>query len=101
MNFNRFVDKESLNSLSWCIMATVSFTEIFKISFPLIDPRLFVIFFSLFISYARMCLSKNVDDKKLKENLLIVLLNVPPIALGSMGMYDVILKTIFKSFGLE
>ena len=94
---NHFIEKESLNSLSWCIMLVIALTEVFKICFPFIEPRILVLFFSIFTSYSKMYLNNGVTKENLKEKLLISFFNVAPIALGAIGSYDMVLKFIFKS----
>ena len=98
--FDHFIEKESLNSLSWCIMLGVALTEVFKICLPIIEPRIIVLFFSIFVSYSKMYLNNHITKKNLKERLLISFFNVAPIAIGAIGAYDMVLKFIIKGFGV-
>lgn len=100
-NFNHFIKKEDLNSLSWCIMIVIALTEAFKICLPFIEPRLLVLFFSVFVSYTKMYLNNGVNKENIKEKLLIAFINVAPISVGAIGTYDMVLKFILRSFGVN
>ena len=100
-NFNHFIEKENLNSLSWCIMIVIALTEAFKMCLPFIEPRFLVLFFSIFVSYTKMYLNNGVTKENIKEKLLIAFINVAPISVGAIGTYDMVLKFILKSFGVN
>lgn len=97
---NQFIDKESFNNLSKCIAIVVALTEIFKICFSIIDPRILAIIFSFLVSFSRIYLNSDIDKTNIKEAILIGFFNIIPIALGSMGAYDIILKIILQNFGV-
>ena len=100
-NFNHFIKKEDLNSLSWCIMIVIALTEAFKICLPFIEPRFLVLFFSVFVSYTKMYLNNGVNKENFNEKLLIAFINVAPISVGAIGTYDMVLKFILRSFGVS
>lgn len=98
-NFNRFIQKEDLNNLGLCIALTVGLTEIFKIVLPVLEPRILVLVFSILISYTKMYLNNGITENNKKEKILIAFFNVIPIAIGSIGSYDMILKVLMKMLG--
>jgi hypothetical protein len=99
VNFNRFIQKEDLNSLGLCIALTVGLTEIFKIILPVFEPRILVLIFSTLISYTKMYLNNGITANNKKEKILIAFFNVIPIAIGAIGSYDMILKIFIKVLG--
>lgn len=93
VKISRFIQKEDFNNLALCISLTVGLTEIFKIIFPFLEPKLFVIAFSFLVSYSKMHLN---NEDATKDDEIIAFFNVIPIALGAIGSYEMILKALFK-----
>ena len=82
-------------------MIVIALTEAFKICLPMVEPRLIVLFFSIFVSYTKMYLNNHLTKENLKERLLIAFINVAPICIGAIGTYDMVLKFILRSFGVN
>lgn len=101
VNFNRFIQKEDLNNLSLCIALTVGLTEVFKIILPFIEPRILVLAFSTLVSYTKMYLNNGITENNKKEKMLIAFFNIIPIAIGSIGSYDMILRSLIKMIGVK
>lgn len=97
VEFNKFITKENFNNLTWCIVLVVGITEIFKIIFGGLEPRILVILASTLVSYTKMYLNNGVTKENIKEKLLIAFFNIMPIAIGAIGAYDMILKTFIRT----
>lgn len=94
---NEFIKRESLNNLSICIGLVVAMTEVIKGILTNVEPRIIVLITSILISFARMYL--NLDEKNIKDEMIIAFFNVIPISIGAIGAYDMIIKVIMKSIG--
>jgi hypothetical protein len=98
IKIDNFIEKENFKNLFWCIAVVVGITEITKIFLPVFEPRIIVVFWSFFVSAARLFLVNNIDRENAKEKVLIAFFNLIPIALGAIGSYDMIVKLILKTF---
>ena len=100
-NLNQFITKDNFSSLTSCVALVITITEMFKLLFTGIEPRILVIIFSFIVSFTKMYFEQEDTDLDIKKQILIALYNVVPIAIGSIGAYDMIIKVISKSFGVE
>jgi hypothetical protein len=98
VKIDSFVEKNNFKSLFWCIAIVVGLTEISKIFFPNIEPRIAVVCWSIFVSAARLILVNNVDRENAKEKIIIAFFNIIPISLGAIGSYSMIVKLILNAF---
>lgn len=94
---SRFISKENFSSFTWCMGFVVSITEVLKMFFVGVDPRILVVICSAFVSFARAYLLGKEGNKNLKEEILISFCDVFPISICAMGCYDVLLKLFEKS----
>ena len=82
-----FITSDSLTSLSGCAIACGIVTQILK-NFITINPILINLAVALFISAIKLMNSKDYS----KQNIMICILNIFPIALTASGGYDIISK---------
>lgn len=98
IKIDHFIEKDNFKSLFWCIAIVVGITEITKIFFPNLEPRITVIFWSFFVSVMRLVLVNNIDRENAKEKIIIAFFNIIPMALGAIGSYDLVVKFILNAF---
>lgn len=88
-----FISKDTFKSLAGCILVVESCTECIKFLFPDVNCGLWVAFiFSITISFVRLLFSEDYS----RENIILTIINVLPIFLGSVGIYQAGIKTITK-----
>ena len=87
---NSFIDKGSFKTLAGCIFVVEIFTESIKQLVPDIKGVWLAFFFSVLVSLIKII----VDDKYKKEDIIMALVNIMPIFLGSIGIYETIVKAI-------
>ena len=88
-----FISKDTFKSLAGCILVVESCTECMKFLFPDVNCGLWVAFiFSITISFVRLLFSEDYS----RENIILTIINVLPIFLGSVGIYQAGIKTITK-----
>lgn len=88
-----FISKDTFKSLAGCILVVESCTECMKFLFPDVNCGLWVAFiFSITISFVRLLFSEDYS----RENIILTIINILPIFLGSVGIYQAGIKTITK-----
>ena len=94
---DRFLEKESLNSLLVCIILVVAMTQMAKSICPSVNALAVVTIFSAITSYSRMLLNNHLTQDNLIERIVMATINIIPIAFGSVGSYDLIVHNILKN----
>lgn len=85
--FSEFIGKENFSSLASC-SAIVGFLVEGVKSFSMINPIATCFIFSAIVSGIKLVLSGDYS----KNNVLLAIINIVPIALTASGGYDVIKK---------
>lgn len=96
-NLDRFLEKESLNSLVVCIVLVVAMTQMVKAICPAVNALIVVTIISALTSYCRMLLNNHLTQDNLIERIVMATINIVPIAFGSIGSYDLIIHNILKN----
>lgn len=95
MQIESFITKDAFANLAGCIAIVEAFTETTKLLFgEIIHPYgLWISFiYSVIISVMRLIISEDYD----KDNIILSLVNIVVIFLGSVGIYQVGIKSIEK-----
>lgn len=88
-----FINKDVFTTLIGCIGIVELFTECVKYLLPEIDFILWIVLiFSTLVSLIRLRFSNDFS----KENIILTIINIIPIFLGSVGVYQVGVKPITK-----
>lgn len=88
-NFTEFVHKDSFNSLAGCSVIVGVMTQALKLLIPL-NPLIIVFVMSIIVSVVKVILSNDYS----RQNIMLAVINVFPLALTAAGGYDLI-KTVY------
>lgn len=88
-HFTDFITKDSFSNLISCAAIVGLITEVLK-HFIGLKPMILVFFVSLIISTFKLILSENYS----KENIILAIINVFPLALTAAGGYDLLTRII-------
>ena len=93
---NRFIKKEDFKDFTFCTMFIIGLTELLKILFWNVDPRILALISSVIMNLAIMFFVEDENElkKNFKVNLINALINVIPTSISAMGMYDVAIKSL-------
>lgn len=94
MEFKTFISKDVFKSLSGCILVVEACTESAKMlvlnNFPSIYSLWAAFIFSMIVSFVRFLFEADTT----KEGIILSAINTLPIFLGSVGVYQVLVKPI-------
>ncbi len=90
---NSFIDKDIFKTLAGCIAIVEACTECVKYLFPEITCGLWLAFlFSVVVSFIRLLFNNDYS----RDTIILTFINIVPIFLGSVGVYQVGIKPIAK-----
>lgn len=90
-----FIDKDTFKTFAGCVMFVEACTECCKLLFIDVSGVWIALFFSIFASMVRWVLSDAED----KQEMILAVINIVPIFLGSIGVYEAGIKPIINILG--
>ena len=94
MEFKTFIDKDMFKNLAGCIFVVEACTEAVKLLLLQNVPSTYYLWiaflFSMIISFVRFLFNGDTT----KEGIILSIINTVPIFLGSVGVYQVGIKSL-------
>ena len=96
LEIQSFIDKNTFKSLAGCILIVEACTECVKYLIPNTTCGLWIAFiFSIITAFVRFLFS---DDHS-RDGMILSAINIVPIFLGAVGVYQVGIKPLEKLLG--
>lgn len=85
-----FIDKETFKTLAGCVMFVEACTECVKLLMDDVNGAWVALFFAVIVSVVKCIFAEDYG----KEEIVLAMINIVPIFLGSVGIYEVALKPL-------
>jgi hypothetical protein len=94
LDINHFANKDKLGDFSFCVLICIAGTQLLKLLFPQIEPRLFVVSFSIWLCAYQAIMDKS--DKYWFSKLTIMFVNTILTSISAIGLYEIGVKFLFQ-----
>lgn len=91
-NLKSFIDKNVFKTLSGCIFIVELLTQSLKQLFPNVEGVWIAFIFSCLVALVRLLF----NDKYTRDDIILSIINIVPIFLGSVGIYETAVKPIIN-----